>query len=170
MVFVLLWQNAGPRVSFSNAGVLRTADAVAAIIVLDDSLYVLQRRDNVPGIWYPDHWGCFGGGVNQGEAPLAALRRELREELEWEPRTAAYFTRLDFDLSELGLGRYHRIYYTVPMARADLTKLVVHEGQGFAAFPAAEALATLRIAPYDAFALFLYHARYRIAAQAEQAR
>lgn len=29
---------------------------------------------------------CFGGGRHPGEEPEAALRRELREELGWEPR------------------------------------------------------------------------------------
>jgi len=32
---------------------------------------------------------CFGGLRESGEAPEACLRRELREELNWEPRTVA---------------------------------------------------------------------------------
>ena len=33
------------------------------------------------GIFYPGHWGLFGGAMEPGEAADAALRRELQEEL-----------------------------------------------------------------------------------------
>ena len=62
---------------------LRAADAVAALLILDDGRYVMQLRDTLPTIFYPDHWGCFGGAVGEGETPLAALKRELQEELEY---------------------------------------------------------------------------------------
>ncbi len=64
-------------------------DAVAAILVLDDGRYVMQLRDAISRIFYPDHWGCFGGAVNAGEAPLDALYRELNEELETRNSEAA---------------------------------------------------------------------------------
>src|SRR5205085_11015572 len=60
---------------------LHLDNAVAALIVVDGSGYLLQRRDNVPQIFFPDHWGLFGGAIDPGETPEAALRRELREEL-----------------------------------------------------------------------------------------
>jgi 8-oxo-dGTP pyrophosphatase MutT (NUDIX family) len=60
---------------------LRPAHAVAALLQLSDGRYVMQLRDSNPNIFYPDHWGCFGGAVDPGEAPAVALARELREEL-----------------------------------------------------------------------------------------
>jgi 8-oxo-dGTP pyrophosphatase MutT (NUDIX family) len=60
---------------------LRPASAVAALLQLADGRYVMQLRDSNPGIFYPDHWGCFGGAVDAGEEPVAALVRELAEEL-----------------------------------------------------------------------------------------
>ena len=77
---------------------LTGSDAVAAIIVLEDGRYLLQHRDDIPQIWYPDHWGCFGGAVDEGEDPITALKRELHEEIEFRPREIAYFSRFDFDL------------------------------------------------------------------------
>ena len=53
---------------------------VAALLVLDDGRYVMQLRDAIPRIFYPGHWGCFGGAVEAGEEPEQALRRELAEE------------------------------------------------------------------------------------------
>src|SRR6266481_4009549 len=78
----------GARVSNSSGSflgsraTLRPAHAVAALLQLSDDRYVMQLRDSNPAIFYPDHWGCFGGAVDAGEAPVAALVRELREELQ----------------------------------------------------------------------------------------
>ena len=141
---------------------LTGSDAVAALIVLEDGRYVLQQRDDTPGIWYPGHWGCFGGAVDNGEEPVEALRRELYEELELQTSDATYFTRFDFDLSELGLGRYYRAYFVVRLTPHEEAGLVLHEGRAVAAFPGQTVLRDLRVTPYDGFALFLHHARGRI--------
>jgi len=141
---------------------LTGSDAVAAIIVLEDGRYLLQQRDDIPHIWFPDHWGCFGGAVDAGEDPIAALKRELFEEIEYEARDLTYFTRFDFDMAELGMERYYRMYYIVPMTNAEQKRLVLHEGRAVDAFSGDEIDRHLRVTPYDAFALFLHRARTRI--------
>ena len=141
---------------------LTGSDAVAALIVLDDSSYVLQHRDDKPDIWYPDHWGCFGGSVDAGEQPLEALRRELYEELELEFDEADYFTRFDFDLTRLGAGRYYRMFFVVSVSARQYSRLVLHEGEAFGAFSGETVCRDLKVTPYDAFALFLHHARTRV--------
>ena len=64
----------------SDKSILYAADAVAAFIELADHTYLLQKRDDKEGVWYPDHWGLFGGAVEDNETPLDALYRELKEE------------------------------------------------------------------------------------------
>jgi 8-oxo-dGTP pyrophosphatase MutT (NUDIX family) len=54
--------------------------SVAAILTVGDG-YALQLRDHLPAIAFPGHWGLFGGAVDQGETPVAAVRREVVEEL-----------------------------------------------------------------------------------------
>ena len=44
---------------------LAPKDAVAALIVLDDGRYLMQQRDDIPGIFYPGYWGLFGGAIEQ---------------------------------------------------------------------------------------------------------
>lgn len=135
---------------------LSGSDAAAALILLEDGRYLLQHRDEVPDVWYPGYWGCFGGAVDHGEEPLETLRRELFEELELRFSEAAFLTRFDFDLTEFGLGRYYRIYYLVRLKETEWHNLVLHEGQDMAAFSIDSILNGLRVTPYDAFALYLH--------------
>ena len=62
-------------------GQLTPGDAAVALIVLEDGRYLMQHRDQKPGIFYPGHWGLFGGAIDADETPEIALRRELEEEL-----------------------------------------------------------------------------------------
>lgn len=144
-----------------DPGKLRGADAVAAILLLEDGSYVLQLRDDIEGIFYPDHWGCFGGAVDRGEKPPQALRRELKEELEFDAGAFEEFTRFDFDFSRLGQKQVFRIYYEVPVTFSAYSRMVLHEGAEVRAFTGAEILAQPRVTPYDAFALFLHYRQRR---------
>lgn len=137
---------------------LPLGDAVAAILVLDNGRYLLQLRDNSPGIWYPGCWGLFGGGIDHGEDEIAALRRELREEINFDldEGRAKLFTRFEFDLRPAGDKRYFRAYYAVSVTLAAVPHLTLHEGADMRAFSGDEALG-LRLSPYDGFALFLFH-------------
>ncbi|MBS0245073.1 MAG: NUDIX domain-containing protein [Proteobacteria bacterium] len=140
---------------------LRASDAAAAIIVTEDGRYLLQLRDDIPQIWYPDHWGLFGGAVDPGENEIQTLRRELKEELELDTADPQLFVGFDFDLKPTGLKRYFRNYYEVRIDAATLACLVLHEGAEMRTFTGDEAL-SLRLVPYDAFALFLHYQRARL--------
>jgi 8-oxo-dGTP pyrophosphatase MutT (NUDIX family) len=56
------------------------AEVALAILTVGDG-YALQHRDDIPTIAAAGHWALFGGTVSEGEAPAAAIRREIREEL-----------------------------------------------------------------------------------------
>ncbi|CAK0751935.1 Nudix hydrolase domain-containing protein [uncultured Gammaproteobacteria bacterium] len=145
---------------------LRAADAVAALIVLDDGRYLLQQRDELPQIWYPGHWGLFGGAIEDHEETEAALRRELQEELNLDLPPDAFepFARFDFDLSHFGQGKVHRTFFKLTLAQSRLGELRLSEGAAFGAFTAAEILGgQLPVTPYDSFALWLDIGRSRLA-------
>lgn len=59
---------------------INTRRSVRALI-LDGSDRILLVRCAVPGPGATIVWVAPGGGVEQGETPVAALRRELREEV-----------------------------------------------------------------------------------------
>jgi 8-oxo-dGTP pyrophosphatase MutT (NUDIX family) len=137
------------------------SDAVAALLVLDDGSYVMQLRDDTPGIFYPAHWGCFGGAIERNETPELALKRELREELEFDVGAARRFTRFDFDFASHGYGSVTRIYFEVEVPRRAFGNFVLHEGVEFRAIGGEELLGAARVTPYDAFAVWMHMNRRR---------
>jgi len=140
---------------------LAAADAVAALLMLDDGRYLVQLRDQLPQIFFPGFWGLFGGAIEPGEDPESALRRELVEELALEPRALRYFTRFDFDLAPLGDKKVFRIIFEVPVGADEVANLVLGEGAGMAALSAKDLLLNHRVAPYDEFAVWLHFHRAR---------
>jgi 8-oxo-dGTP pyrophosphatase MutT (NUDIX family) len=146
----------------SDASPLQMADAVAALIVVPDGRYLLQLRDDIPKIFYPGYWGCFGGAVNAGEDPRQALKRELFEEIELEVRDCKKFVGLNFDLTEAGGGTYYRDFFEVNTTEDEIKRLVLHEGVEMKLFTSAELHALPNVTPYDSFALWLHGARGRL--------
>ncbi len=141
---------------------LQPGDAAAALIQLTDGRYVLQLRVAKPDIFYPNHWGCFGGAIDDNETPEAALVRELAEELGLRLVESAVtrFTRFTHDFGFAGLGTINRIYFHFSLS--DIAGLRLQEGAGIAAFAADQALQGLRMVHYDALALWMHHNRGRI--------
>lgn len=140
---------------------MRFADAAAALIRIDDGRYLMQLRDDKPGVFYPGHWGLFGGEIEPGEDPETALRRELTEELSYRFGELRYFTRLEFDFSAFGFGICQRLIYETDLPAAAFGQLVLGEGERMEAIPLPEILLERRVTPYDSFALWLRHAADR---------
>jgi 8-oxo-dGTP pyrophosphatase MutT (NUDIX family) len=151
-----------PANFLTDTSELRCADAVAAIIIDDGGRYLMQLRDDVPRIFYPGHWGCFGGAVSHGEEPVAALKRELQEELEFAPNDCAKIFSLDFDLCALTGRKNYRHYYVANTTAAEVGRFALHEGAAMKLFTPTELFALANITPYDAFALWLHCARDRL--------
>jgi 8-oxo-dGTP pyrophosphatase MutT (NUDIX family) len=137
-------------------GKLTPGDASVALIVLEDGRYLLQHRDQMPGIFYPGHWGLFGGAIEPGETPEAALRRELHEEL----GLTKFETREVTDLT-IGFGRFGRIvrfFFEVRLSSSAAAELTLNEGREMRPFDAKDILTMARVAPYDSMAIWLHAA------------
>jgi len=93
---------------------------VAIAILYRDDGYLMQLRDDVPGILYPGCWGLFGGHVEPGEHPDEAVRRELAEEIGYVPPQLTLFETYADD-------RVARHVYQGCL-EVSLTELVLGEG------------------------------------------
>jgi 8-oxo-dGTP pyrophosphatase MutT (NUDIX family) len=131
------------------------SDAVVGLIVIDGTRYLMQLRSQKSGIFYPGHWGLFGGAVDSGEHADAALVRELREELGIDVADAKYFTEFNFDFGFCGRGQVWRRYYRIAVMASEVEKMILGEGSEMRAFTANEILGLPRLVPYDAFAIWL---------------
>src|SRR4051794_6438868 len=144
---------------FLDEGRLSPSDAAVALIVVGDQHhYLMQLRDQKPGIFYPGHWGLFGGATDPGETQERALLRELKEELNLDLEEIRYFTEFVFDFGFAGFGKFKRSFYEIKIERHAIDNLRLSEGAAMKVFPVRELLTQPRIVPFDAFAIWLHAA------------
>ena len=117
---------------------------------------MLQLRDDKRGIFFPGHWGLFGGGVEAGEDPATALRRELQEELDIVVTDLRPVSRFDFDLAPMGLKKIYRAFFELRLPVTALASIRLGEGAAVEAFTREQVLTMQRLTPYDAFALWFH--------------
>lgn len=144
---------------------LNPGSAVAAILLTPDTRYLLQHRDRRCGIFFPDHWGFFGGAIEADDMDRpASLQRELKEELALDVARDAitYFSDFTFDTRFCGVAPIYRTFFEIQLIADQITGLRLAEGSEFRIFTAHEALGQLRLAPYDAFALWMHANRARL--------
>jgi 8-oxo-dGTP pyrophosphatase MutT (NUDIX family) len=154
-----------PAFDLAPSGPLKPSDAVAALIRTSDGRYLLQLRDAVKSIFYPDHWGCFGGAMEPGESEIEALRRELREELAMalDESRVQHFGRFRFNVDGVGIPSFDRIYYDVVIDAEAVEGFTLGEGAAMELVDGKEALHDRRLVPYDGFALWLHYYRGMLA-------
>ncbi len=140
---------------------LRPAEAAAALIVAPDAQYLMQHRDEKPGIFFPGWWGCFGGAVEPGEGPDDAIRRELAEELDFRPESVEHFATLWLDFSFAGFGVLPRHFFTVEIDADAVGRMRLAEGQDLALIAGGPLLSMPRVIPYDATVIWQHLSRHR---------
>jgi len=106
----------------SQAGLPRQLDramrvAVALAMLEQQGQWLLQLRDDIPGIAAPGCWGLFGGHLDPGESPEQALRRELLEEIAWMAEDLPFWFR---DSNPQRIAHFFRAPLTVPLQALQL--------------------------------------------------
>lgn len=116
-------------------------DGAHAIIVWKNKI-LLFHRDNDPTISSPDCWQLPGGGIEKGETPLKALKRELLEEVSYAPVNLEFLAKVSRKNRENSF-----VYFSfVDDKQAKFFRLGQDEGQEIEFFTVDEAL-RLRLTP-----------------------
>ncbi len=58
--------------------------SVLILLINPKKQVLLALRDNKSSIVYPNHWSGIGGGIEENEAAIEALEREIKEEISCE--------------------------------------------------------------------------------------
>lgn len=93
------------------------------IIFLNErNAVLLQLRDNIPTIPYPNMWALPGGHIDEHETPRECIIREVREELGIELKEPILFVA-----AERFYGTEHTYWTRANFSAEDIT---LSEGQG----------------------------------------
>jgi len=69
---------------------------VSLLILYNSEGRILLQHRAKDAVRLPDYWGFFGGGIEQGESPEQALKREILEELNYKTENSKLLTTLKF--------------------------------------------------------------------------
>ncbi len=94
----------------------RTQRLGAYAVVTEQQQILLTRISDVG--YPPGWWGLPGGGVDHGESPHAAVRRELHEETGLTARAVRLIDVHDVHVVEMGRGDMYEDYHGVHMLYA----------------------------------------------------
>lgn len=148
-----------------KSGNLSPQESSAALILSTDGRYLLQKRDDKLGVYFPNHWGLFGGALEEDETPHLGLMRELQEELGSEFCRSLDYEAIEklgdftFDFKKLGFDNILRHYFLINNAPKSSGLISLGEGRDYGFYSGEFALQKLKLVPYDGFVIWLHWAK-----------
>lgn len=115
---------------------------VSLLLLFDENnrLLLQHRTDDAPV--FPGFWSFFGGGIEEGETPLEALKREITEELNYSVKNPSFAFKTEYFFSHLNRKGDRNFF----LEKYDASqKLELHEGQDMGWFFIPEILSDLQI-------------------------
>ncbi len=102
----------------------------AALLMNEKNEILLQLRDNKKTIDYPGYWGTLGGHCEENEEPVDALKRELKEEINFDVKESKFIGILDD-------GVKHEVHLFKVQIRKKVNEITLNEGRKieYFAFP-----------------------------------
>ncbi|MCS6854169.1 MAG: NUDIX domain-containing protein [Elioraea sp.] len=133
--------------------------AFAAALLRDPAgRYLVQVRDQAPGILHPGAYGLFGGGIEEGEKAEEAIRRELLEEIGWVPDDLRFWGTLwipaRYPGAPMRSARVEAFEGSITRDRVALLRQT--EGAGRALIPPRTLLLEANVAPVARLAIGLH--------------
>lgn len=103
----------------------------AKTFIKNDKLgkYLFVLRDNNPNIPNPNCWGLIGGGIEEGEEPIEALKREIKEEIGIELHDIKKISVLEVPLTINGKTTIVLGHVFLSHTDAEIKDIKLKEGQ-----------------------------------------
>ncbi len=92
-------------------------------VLRDEKGRVLLQHRTKDAERFPDFWSFFGGGINPGETPEDAVRREAKEELEIELKDLKFFKRYELE------GSGDKFVFVAPLKHS-IKQLKIQQKEG----------------------------------------
>jgi len=135
---------------------------VVAILVTPDERYLVQLRDDKPGIFFPGFWGGFGGAVEAGETTEQAVIRELQEELMFTPHDPVRFAELALPIESLEIPLLVKVFYEIKITEEDIQRMDQKEGADKKLFKIDDLMRQPKIVPWDCWGMMLHARRHSV--------
>lgn len=123
-------------------------NSVAVILINNGKKLLVQHRDNIDNIEFPDYWGLIGGWIESNETPEDAALREIQEELYFPDNRMIKLESLQFLIKCKRTDRPWFEYVLIGNLNCDTDSMLVREGQAFGEFDINECLFLLKMAPH----------------------
>lgn len=120
--------------------------SVSSILISTDGEFILQQRENKPGIARPGMITNFGGGMEEGEKPLDAIIREIREELNIQLNETD-FTYLGSSVRKNPLSNNKYLAHLFVARDIEKDSLSLEEGEAIVYLKPGEPLDSLNLSP-----------------------
>lgn len=103
---------------------------VAKIILTNQDKEILcYQRDNKQEIPYPGYWDLIGGGIEEGETPLNAIKREIHEEISCPVFDISFLTEISMLNNVDSLDSNHMLFIFTGKVTEKKDNIILREGQ-----------------------------------------
>ncbi len=122
----------------------------AKIFIKNDELnkFLFVLRDDKPNISHPNMWSLIGGGIEKGESPIKAVKREIKEEINIDIYDIKEIASKKTIISKEGID--HKVIGYLFLGKtniSDIDKIKIYEGQKVAFWSLDEILELENLVP-----------------------
>lgn len=132
----------------------------SAVILYYKNKILLQYRSKNKQIFYPNHWGCFGGAKKNKETYLSCAAREVFEEtnINFKKKKFTFFFKIKFFIKNSN-KKFTRSFFFLEIDNIKNFKkeFRLNEGSNYNFFTNIQINKLLKLVPYDKYAIDIYY-------------
>jgi 8-oxo-dGTP pyrophosphatase MutT (NUDIX family) len=132
----------------------------SAVVLFYKNKVLMQLRSKNKKIFYPNHWGCFGGSKKINETYLNCAIREVAEEtnIKFKKSKFIFFLKLTFYIKASN-KKFTRNFYVLNIINIKKFKkdFRLREGISYDFFTNMQVNKLSKVVPYDKYALDIYY-------------